>query len=1671
MSDENKDKLKRLLVNLPSQVEFKSSPSLYHGLFKILYISATSNGKHLSKLFPKLNPNDRDYIESLRNKDYDINDMEIIYKFHHQEYLMPSYSHPIEKPCARLFQPGDAVYRCEDCAYDDTCVLCMHCFNQMDHLSHTVVVYKSQGISGGVCDCGDPEAFVNPLHCRCATTEEDNSSMDITFESLYQTIKICLQYILDVTNSSVSTLPIIHDILSDPQSSLDEKSLSNYFLLPFGHYGGARDINSTDKWYLILWNDEYHDLGQAVRSIQLATGFNDSKATGIAQKIDKEGFCILKEGKTYTELLSSKSKVEQGGLVATITSARDHLREMIVKYIIQWFDEILNNNSKSFKNLSRDAITSLLIERDFCFSKVFPAEFLAGTTLHEEKKKKACYENGIPIDGKFLNMSGLPITEPLSRFQILLLYQIRFSKSIRKKLVSILIPIIVSNIELKSEFAKQFTEIYPTMLMIYTKSDREDQLNLISEITSQLYTCPLTMKILLRDLGAKYVLEGITRVVRENCAVKVNAHYVIKELPERTHHQRRLKGAVTRGIFDLLRFASNSLDLSSYMQPDNLSSLLSFLELFQGYLPFERKTGEHVEQESLNYRYHAIFSIPILIIVKNIASSSYPTEELEFAVKEVASKIVPLLTRVSESSMAFVHVLTSFFVYLLKNGGLKFAEKSKLMEIAQDSLRTIVLGSQVKVGFWIRNGYSVSTQASMYFGAGMSDCTFSNDFYLQQLFALYETPEQITQTFIRTWEFDEWFTNNKESVYEERFFSMVERFISFAYNIIVDRSAFSSMSSKESSIQAAKKYLTYQLCEKARKYSALKSNFNSEITGLEDFDDILLEIADYQAPSTLLDTGLYKLKEEVYLDLDPMSLFLDPSKFHVISDILIKTISKSKKIKEDQVIIEPRVIESPDEFVNKSIGNFAKTKTFFKLMYKLLRVAVDSSNETYLPHLLHLIHAIVLDDQLLHGNDYVNENFLHIPICDLLVSIVESKMSKPIVKKADYLVELMVKGDLRIIDNLVSCFGEEFIQSYKKRKTQIFESDDEKNKRKAEERKNKILKKYSKRQEKFLEKNKEYKEEAKDEEGLTDSSRTCVLCGEKESFDKVFGILCGTTQPAIFWPLYPVASKRASDIWSDDLYANEDDSKYGNQIQIQEPFVSRQRNVLSTCGHGIHYDCYRNSGGDSAYYQCSLCHNYYQYFLPSFAFNNLDEKSVIFKRPEDYKSERNTKIMNRGLVPPDHKVSFEIYKNIGKDQTSYATLINLLCNTIQMNEMTTRLNGVEGYSQFLKQIPKSNKVLMQSMIQGITLIPKFKSEGLDYDFDPVGIWQYHEDDVFNRTLYMFFISSRPLSDVIEQSMCQYIYSFFETALEEIDEEEFADEYVPNYDEDPVYKKFCETWWLLHQELVDENSGHYIYQMSQQLLSVYLRQLVIFKDVLLSSLIGDEVISHTNFSDLEDEIKNQKNIYGIDPLSKILQVPTFEEVLDFFSDEKFREHMSWLPDLLPLQFPGQIRLITLPKDHKDSLFAFPGYEVVKFVKCLLCGEDILPRSAHSECASDLVIAFDPKKNAFRVTLSLGTTSLAIELPGPYLTKHGEPKSIRYKGKATLDKFRFKELNKLWLNQGLASFVTRSSPGFMRALQNGALLNRAPVFTVPTNDMMDEDEDDDEEWMEEGEFMIF
>ncbi|EAZ63950.2 ubiquitin-protein ligase E3 component N-recognin-1 (N-end-recognizing protein) [Scheffersomyces stipitis CBS 6054] len=1592
------DELKQFLVGLPAALDYIVPSGVNHNVFRALYYCATNKGQCLSTILPSvpLPEIEKIQLQGL-NFAFSLSDEnKLFYRNSRRSASNAShYSHPRGKVCARSFRSKEPVYRCEECGFDNTCVLCFHCFNKDDHKGHNVTMYISEGNSGGVCDCGDPEAFVKELNCKCQMSQNNNDDnpMDLSAmeSSLRETITVCLDYILDVLNYSVHALPFIHDNINKEGSKLTSAMLSDYSSLPKKAYGNAEDINSNDLWYLILWNDERHDFPQAQEAIILASGVSEEKAHKIATQINESGRGILREAKDPRNLVKSQKLAETEGLVATIISARDYMRDVIVGSILAWLADLSQfANNPTFSDMTRTILSDLLLAKGHQFAKPMPVSFFDTFSVNVERK---AFENGLLLDnGEIVNGGLTKVKDDFeithmerashfvlehkssldhgnianSRFQYLLLFQIRMSKPMRELLPSVIIPPLIAELHKKVVCSQQFIEIYPSLITTLALSDREEDLNILSDISSQLFTCPKTVKSILRSGQVGNVIGPVSQLIEEHHSKwnfrtgYPNFIYIEDSSPERKF--KSITKAVKWGIHDIGHLADKELASDSlyvFYERDTLVMLLLFLRNFQGYWPIKRKKGDHVEHEVFDFMVHLEYSIPVLNIAKSVA-----TRSVDIAlVNKAIALIVAFLElrkfdvnrdpnfRVSNDMVSFVNPINSFLSYMIQYQQPEFPRyigEDRFWRISEISLRSIVLGSQVKVGLWIRNGNSVSRQASLYFDAILSDLTYLRDLHLNQVNLMTGDPTWALYNLLGAWELLDWYYGNdthSTTVYQDRFNTISEKFIVFLYNMITDRSAFSRTSPEERRLANAGKAIAYALCDEPKSYSFLKSSIDSDISELPEFDDVLLEYTDYQAPSGLVDAGLYRLKPEIFEKLDPLSIFLDPSKFQVVTESLVKSIAKGKGVKEESVVLEPVFTETDIPFVKRDIGKFAKTKDFAKLIYKYLQVALDTSDETYLPQLLHLIHAILKDDENLNGPNYLNENFINIPIADLLLTIVESTMSKYVVNKADFLVDQFVVKDSRIIDNLIDCFGEEFMTSYKRKKTSLFETEAGKKKRLAEERKNKVMKKFAKRREKFLDKNKEFGQDS--HIGTNDGShgehvslRTCVLCGEEESSHSIFGILASVTDAATLWkiPVDDLHTDLAFRSWDSQstMKAGQIYGKGYSGFSEDDSAFSKSRvmaQVFSTCGHGMHYDCYIRDSPGSQHYACPLCHNLQDIFVPTFLppadgggfsqaeivrselyskYNKITSSVGLYKSKkiiesfvsDKYYGDKNFdvygKILSEQLFHHTSDTRYLVGINNNEKFFNHIMKVNvLIADTIRMNEIASRLSGEKSLSNFLGQISGSVKTLIKTLIQCRAVMYECRSNshllGTSYDlqFEVNSFWNSDNllDGIFNEVVTLFFQTDESITTLARLGLTKLVtiatFALIKRLNDPIHGENFKSYLISTPLE--LNSQTSDALVILLGNVVldsgsdiDSNNKQLlvsIYCSLERLLLPYLRQMVILVDLLTSKNFGENTHeSLPEFNNLESEVLKQTRIDSADALCHVLNLPTLDQIV-------------------------------------------------------------------------------------------------------------------------------------------------------------------------------------------------
>lgn len=1214
-------------------------------LFQALYFAVSEQGKYLPKLFPESTNFPSSYKESIDSDN----------KFFRSK--KESHSH-VGRNCGRKFKRGEPIYRCVECEYDNTCVLCVYCFNKNDHIGHQISTSICYDGNSGICDCGDPEAWIVELHCK-TNDASPPSQVELFPENYTKTLskvyKCCLDFIITIfanqnqTNRTIQEKfqRYVNERLDNELKQVLEQELEFNTQIISSHTERAK---SDDRYVLTFWNDEYHNFQEAQEAIVHAASVTGEQALNEANHIDKEGRTTLKIADRMEDLINGLRSAFRDRFTASLTTERLFNTEELTKYIIDWILDSIDHPNQEFQKLARRALCDA-----FCSSYELPI-----VPYWSNENKIFHGYTGLLQGSKLPGYSPTP-----TRLQYLIFFDLRFWKVLRRKVHELIVAVLVSDLEYKFIASDQMSQIYDLLLRNLWKIDREPFLTVMDHISVQFYTCPRDSTDIVKNklhIIFPAVLEffdSLTHTIDDRRRLI---------LPRRISDPTRARKMTMRRIMqDLAYFFEKSTTMVPLFENKQVFQYFTaIIHRFDDFWTVSRKTGEHVVNENMDYIEYfdtALHFFDIMLTATKVESlKSLDHSLIEESFIELANSIHESLIihyksfkdtmlidyKVSSEAPSFLflsnHLLTRLFNLLLDSAASYKALTSKidLLPLADRALRSVVLSKQIQANFWVRNGSVIFHQESIYrdlksFSSRMSRL----DINLIQIAMLTLNPADFFLNILDRFELLDWFQHTVDldhTIYEDKVHAVIQGLLEHLYVLFTERSNFVKYDSEDKrSHHQLKTALIYTLYDGNKTFDAIEEALDAKLLEEKFFEHVLEEVADFNPPKGLQDDGSFQLKEEYFSKIDPMNLYASGKDLQDILPNLAKKLATSAKKSPDDVIIEPRVTKL-EHF--KELGEFTRTSHFAKFLVKLLDHANEKKEESYVPLVLHLLHASLKDADLAYGKNHVVQSFFTVPLCEALFSIVNnSDFSKSTVVKADHLLEMLImKNSNEVMESLKSCFGEDAVTQFKQKKKKISgvdfdETEAERKRRLAKERQRKILEKMKKSSKTFIE---NYDQEHNDEcecssgtngagtkteedEDANTHLNECILCRSPEESNKMLCIPVKISRSNVFRDLphsKPAFIKRAFHKWDEEtLNAPSKDDFIGIPFPLSIPVAeSREKfgysinfessKVMSSCNHGIHHECLSRHMEDNRLstfsFACPLCKTVHDEYVVSF---------------------------------------------------------------------------------------------------------------------------------------------------------------------------------------------------------------------------------------------------------------------------------------------------------------------------------------------------------------------------------------------------------------------------------------------------------------------------------------
>ncbi|XP_068110247.1 E3 ubiquitin-protein ligase UBR1 isoform X2 [Hyperolius riggenbachi] len=449
------------------------------------------------------------------------------------ERLRQSDSPPL---CGRVFIPGETTYSCRDCAIDPTCVLCMSCFENSIHQDHRYKMHSSGG--GGLCDCGDVEAWKSGPYCKIHEPGPANQGSEFRLPEevlarARKVLPVIMKYLVDM---------LLWDLCGTCENELPDylnsQQKSQYYYCLF--YGGDSRCNDA-----------------SIYSVQRVMQCSVKDARDIVAAAEREGRITVKEGnfeectETAAELKKYAESVSPQHLNFDVMPSEVMAHQAFACSLGLWLNKILAYSS-DFRQL-------------FCQLCLEPNKW----TDSEE----TCYV------GFLVNNDA------------------RVHKGFRKIFYDLIFSSFFLEMEYKKLFAIEFVKHYRHAHREHMNDDHNKDSSLTG-FSVQLFTVPTLARLLIEETS---ILRILTETLVDILPICFDVEKSSDKFTFQSYNQDRSQRVYTI-LCDLKYVLANKpaswSEKLEVMFMDGLDALLEFLSFMQDMEATPRMLGQHIEIET-----------------------------------------------------------------------------------------------------------------------------------------------------------------------------------------------------------------------------------------------------------------------------------------------------------------------------------------------------------------------------------------------------------------------------------------------------------------------------------------------------------------------------------------------------------------------------------------------------------------------------------------------------------------------------------------------------------------------------------------------------------------------------------------------------------------------------------------------------------------------------------------------------------------------------------------------------------------------------------------------------------------------------------------------------------------------------------------------------------------
>ncbi|RDB27292.1 E3 ubiquitin-protein ligase ubr1 [Hypsizygus marmoreus] len=1057
------------------------------------------------------------------------------------------------RPCSHIFKKGESCFRCKDCALDDSCVMCAQCFHATNHVDHNVSFFIAQQ-PGGCCDCGDEEAWRIPLNCpfhppsqssELHATPKANARplSDLPLvqdyphrasvppelhETMRRTVGYALDFVLDTLDYS-------------PDESIVPANEADLRLQP------SADPMMKDQYCVVLWNDDKHSFDEVIKLLCDMTNRTREEASLVAHRIDENGREVIDMNTNVTRLLETAQAITQIDLGVTIRRAYDTFREQVLDVIIEWLLDLTRSRLGS----------DVLILR----------EVIAAELLSPRRRDTGSFNANAQ---SMISLADIP--NP-TRIDTLFLYHTRLWKKPRLSVKEIYASMISLSRNHKLSIAGHFANVYPRVIDAYLLVDREAETS-IKYFALQLFTVPSVALHIVRNHKLVSRLLAIIAAFFTNQIVDKHIVYPPVSSAPLDVDSFPFKSKRFMPVFSDLRYLCHTASVQELIarNRDYIAQFAKTCQLFMCVNPNKRAATSHVEYETDAWIsvFNVTLSLSRVIKVYGEAYSKATVAELVTAITTVVHHILMVCTLaqerldrtkffpisfhevefggtvyetidfdVLEGWVSFHHSLHWLLAELFKH--IDLLSEKPLSEVGISSVREIMLRhyndkailtvidfplrvlamiAQIRTGLWVRNGFAIRGQLLHYRDYMLRELCYDQDLFMLQIALIISDPSTIIVTILDRFGLLGYFTGDfLRSPYEgNQLSSMVEEVLYVFITILSE----SGNPSRMPIASAVRREIVHALAMGPCTYTDLVKRVAERLVEDICFEKTLKEVANFRAPESATESGLYELRDEAFEEVNPFFYHYTRNKREEVENILRARLKKKTGIADPVIVPRPfNVIAGPFSTIPSTFETEALLQVMFYALYNIL-VITDSagsappSAEAILDQAVHLVMLALVERPVIFSHLSAAKTFEEEKtLVDILCTLEHHEKYKPYKSRIEWILTQM---DAEVSDEVRS----------RRRFLDISEAAapnlEEVKKRAAKARQEAIMQQMKEQQASFAinfddaDDDDEDNMEVEHEEQI--SYGTCIVCQEELTSGRPFGAL-GLVQPSRFIRRHP----------------------------------------------------------------------------------------------------------------------------------------------------------------------------------------------------------------------------------------------------------------------------------------------------------------------------------------------------------------------------------------------------------------------------------------------------------------------------------------------------------------------------------------------------------------------